>query len=534
MYPKTYRFRLIFYSSLLVVFLSATLAYSYRHTHGVLLNEVKNNLDRTVQLFNSQLINERSEVKRYSNIVSDDLRIQEYMFVVVRVGSESAPLKKLFDRLFGWLPIDRKVIVSDEGKALVGAKHTDLIEWVNKHKHQVMDNAYYIETGNSLELVAISPIVYREDQLGFVAVTHKIDENWLNTHKQNSNGQLFLTKNGKVIQSTLTSMPTDGFNIVDSRLDVGDETYITYPIALPKIDRTSPSLWFAISETELINTLRNHGQMTLILIAAGSFVVIWFGILIFRNFNKPIAELMTMTQEISEGRFPKMAKSDAQNEIGMLANSFADMLQALREKQGEIDRVHKRLEMTSITDTLTGMYNRRHLQEIFPKLCGQARRDWRCISGIIFDLDHFKRINDDYGHLAGDQCLINISDILKKHLRSNDFLFRLGGEEFLLISINKDISGSITIAEKIRKATEKSIITYNGIEMSLTVSCGISSFKPTDPDTSSLLPTLLSQADEALYQAKNLGRNRVCTYDASLSRDSRSAQNDVDNISGTT
>jgi diguanylate cyclase (GGDEF)-like protein len=512
MLSKSYRFRLILYSSLLVIFLSATLIFSYKNTRDVVLTEVKNNLDRTVQLFDSQLVNERSELKRYSNIVSDDLRIQEYMFVAVRVGSDSKPLKKLYDRLFGWLPIDRKVIVSDTGQALVGGKHTDLVDWVNTYKHQVMGNVYYRESEDSLELVAISPIVYQDDQLGFVAVTQSLDENWLYTHKQNSNGHLFLTKDGNILQSTLTNTTSDKIKINNGKLHVDNEVYFTYPIKLPIIDKGLPRLWFAISETRLLKTLSNHGQITLILITAGSAVILWLGVLIFRNFSKPIAELMTMTHEISEGRLPRMAKSQAQNEIGVLANNFADMLHALREKQAEIDRVHKRLEMTSITDTLTGMYNRRHLQELFPKLCGQARRDWRNISGIILDLDHFKKINDDHGHLAGDQVLINFSDILKKHLRSNDFLFRLGGEEFLLISINKDESGSVTIAEKIRTATEKSIVTYNGIEMSVTVSCGISSLKPNQSDNGSLLPALLSQADEALYEAKNLGRNRVCVY----------------------
>ena len=515
MLSMSYRFRLIMYSSLLVIFLSATLAFSYKNTRDVVLTEVKNNLDRTVQLFNSQLVNERSELKRYSNIVSDDLRIQEYMFVAVRVGSDSKPLKKLYDRLFGWLPIDRKVIVSDTGQALVGGKHADLVEWVNTYKHQVMGNVYYMESEDSLELVAISPIVYQDDQLGFVAVTHSIDENWMFTHKQNSNGHLFLTKGGKILQSTFTNTSTNttnDFEIENGKLFIENEVLFTYPINLPVIDKGLPRLWFAISETDLLNTLRNHGQITLILIAAGSIVILWLGVLIFKNFSRPIAELMNMTHEISEGRLPRMAKSQVQNEIGVLANNFADMLHALRDKQAEIDRVHKRLEMTSITDTLTGMYNRRHLQELFPKLCGQARRDWRNISGIILDLDHFKKINDDHGHLAGDQVLINFSDILKKHLRSNDFLFRLGGEEFLLISINKDESGSVTIAEKIRAATEKSVVTYNGIEMSITVSCGISSLKPSQSDTVSLLPALLSQADEALYEAKNLGRNRVCVY----------------------
>ncbi len=535
MFAKTYRFRLIFYSALLVIFLSATLAYSYKHTHDVVLSEVKNNLDRTVQLFNNQITNERKELKRFSNIVSDDLRIQEYMFVVVRVGSDSKPLVKLYDRLFGWLPIDKKMIVSDNGEVLIGNKHTDLAAWVNKHKHQVIGKVYYIESENGLEMVSISPIIYQQERLGYVALTQKIDDAWLYARKQNSSEQLFLTKNGVVLQSTLAHTNSNQFNLQSNRLSINEETFITYPINLPKIDNGSPQLWFAISETHLFNTLSNHGQITLILIVTCSAVILWLSILIFKNFSKPITELMTITREVSEGRLPRMAKSEAQNEIGVLANNFADMLQALREKQAEIDRVHKRLETSSITDTLTGMFNRRHLQEIFPKLCAQAKRDWRSIAVIILDLDHFKRINDDYGHLAGDQVLMNFSDILKKHLRSNDFLFRLGGEEFLLVSISKNIDATICIADKIRSATERNIVTYNGIDMALTVSCGISSIKPGNQDASALLPILLTQADKVLYEAKNFGRNRVFVYDDSTGHGYDAIQTDTNtnNVSNT-
>ena len=233
--------------------------------------------------------------------------------------------------------------------------------------------------------------------------------------------------------------------------------------------------------------------------------------MIFRNFNGPLSALMSMTEEIAEGRLPIMYKSQAQNEIDILANKFADMLQALREKQAEIDRVHKQLEQSAITDTLTGLYNRRHLQEIFPKLRAQAQRDWRSLTVILCDLDYFKMINDQYGHLAGDYCLMHFAKILKQYSRSNDFLFRIGGEEFVIVSISKNTSGSITIAEKIRAATEESQIIYKGRKIPLTVSCGLS-FADPDDSQETALPRLLSRADKALYEAKNAGRNRVCIF----------------------
>jgi diguanylate cyclase len=282
-------------------------------------------------------------------------------------------------------------------------------------------------------------------------------------------------------------------------------------------------MWYGVSETSLVQTLREHGQITLMLAIAGGLAILSVGLMIFRNFNRPLSRLILMTEEIAEGRLPVMVKSEAQNEIDVLANKFADMLHALRDKQTEIDRVHKQLEKSAITDTLTGLYNRRHLQEIFPKLRAQAHRDWRSLSVTLCDLDYFKKINDQNGHLAGDQCLVHFAKLLKQYSRSSDFLYRIGGEEFAILSICKDMEGSVAIAEKLRMACEENPVTYRGKSITVTVSCGVSFTTPDDPHETAL-QRLLSRADKALYDAKDAGRNRVCVYQETTRSDSPGAQ----------
>lgn len=523
MLPQTYRARLIVYSSVLMVFLIGTLVYSYYYTRAVILQESESNLTNTARLLQSQIESERNELLRYAGIVADDLRMQEYMFVVVRIGSDNDPLLKLFERLFGWLPIDRRVIISDSGRVLIGSQNQDLAAWIRKHREHVTEKVFYFEGEIGLEMVAVTPIVYNGDQLGLVALSRTLNRAWLQQKRQNSGGHVFIEKSGKITISTLGDNAHSDFEINSDRLTIGNETYRVDQMELPGLDASMPHMWYGVSETSLVQTLKKHGQITLMLVTTGGLAIVAVGLMIFRNFNRPLSRLISMTEEIAEGRLPVMVKSEAQNEIDVLANKFADMLQALRDKQTEIDRVHKQLEKSAITDTLTGLYNRRHLQEIFPKLRAQAQRDWRSLSITLCDLDFFKKINDQHGHLAGDQCLVHFAKLLKQFSRSSDFLYRIGGEEFAILSICKDMEGSVAIAEKLRLACEENPVMYRGKNIVATVSCGVSFTTPDDPHETAL-QRLLSRADKALYEAKENGRNRVCVYQEPLRQDGSSAQ----------
>lgn len=163
----------------------------------------------------------------------------------------------------------------------------------------------------------------------------------------------------------------------------------------------------------------------------------------------------------------------------------------------------------AITDSLTGAYNRRFFDEMLKKQIALAKRRNEPLGLILADLDHFKNINDTYGHIAGDQALQQIASIMKNSIRSSDILSRYGGEEFVIIMPSIDISNAIKKAEGLRRHIEsfQFQIGSAGQPPQITISIGVSSF----PDHGTEYETLIAAADLALYKAKKGGRNRVET-----------------------
>lgn len=505
---STYRFRLIAYTILLVAFLTATLVYTYMYSRDVILEEAENSVTNTAQLLNGNVEMEEKELLHYSEIVRDDLRMKEYVFMVVQVGTDNEALKSLYNRHYGWLPVKRRIILGNNGRILLGNDQPDLARSLLNHLEFSDKSIFYIQSGKNLEMVTWAPISYQGARLGVVALTHVIDRNWLKKHQQYSGGYLFVEKDGVIEQSNLPGAEGQAFELTDGLLKINTESYQIRPIMLSGANESLAHLWYGVSMRELLAKLERHSRIVLLLTLSGAFAILWMGLIIVRNFNRPLTELIHITRSVANGNLPVMNQTEEKNEISMLSNQFADMLQALREKQEEIYRIHRELEESAITDSLTKLHNRRYLQEIFPRLLAQAQRDHLFLSGILLDLDHFKQINDRYGHLAGDECLINLSKLLKDTSRANDYVFRIGGEEFLILSLNDSYEGSRLLAEKIRSSLEQNPTIFKDTIIALTTSVGVShvdmSLAPDDA-----LTNLLYNADNALYQAKTKGRNQV-------------------------
>ncbi|MDM8537113.1 GGDEF domain-containing protein, partial [Desulfobacterales bacterium HSG17] len=167
------------------------------------------------------------------------------------------------------------------------------------------------------------------------------------------------------------------------------------------------------------------------------------------------------------------------------------------------------LEKLSRTDVLTGLYNRRYFDEVFDYEWKRVIRNSSTICIMICDIDHFKQVNDTYGHLAGDEFLKMTADILNKVLkRKTDILARYGGEEFVVLISDTDLDKAYKLADKLRTEIEKCSLEYNKKSIKTTMSIGISSLTPCCDDTKD---NLIYKADSALYDAKKEGRNRVKT-----------------------
>ncbi|NOR57990.1 MAG: diguanylate cyclase, partial [Sulfurimonas sp.] len=177
---------------------------------------------------------------------------------------------------------------------------------------------------------------------------------------------------------------------------------------------------------------------------------------------------------------------------------------ALSKKVRKLEKELEEAKTASKEDFLTKLYNKRALDEFMSVKEAEYERYGHNFSVVMFDLDHFKEVNDNYGHEAGDAVLGAFAKILKKEARSVDVVGRFGGEEFMALLSETDSKGGSIFAEKVRKHVEKARFMYKGERIEVTVSCGVSERK-----LHSSLSSVVNSADEYLYKAKKDGRNQV-------------------------
>lgn len=204
--------------------------------------------------------------------------------------------------------------------------------------------------------------------------------------------------------------------------------------------------------------------------------------------------------------FPSQVSSDIFKHAGILIVA-SDILSALTlgafiEREQFNAKKERRLALEAKTDTLTGLLNRRSLHQAYAD--ANTYKGYRGTAVLVVDIDHFKLINDTFGHDGGDVALRTVSDILNSAVRQGDLVARLGGEEFAVVLMNNTIATALDIAERLRSTIENNEITYFDKNIKMTASIGIYWNKNHEE-----LDSMLSVADKALYTAKNQGRNKV-------------------------
>jgi diguanylate cyclase (GGDEF)-like protein len=176
----------------------------------------------------------------------------------------------------------------------------------------------------------------------------------------------------------------------------------------------------------------------------------------------------------------------------------------------EIGTLQSELRAQAVRDPLTNLFNRRYLDETLDRELARAARERYPVCVIMMDLDHFKRVNDTYGHEAGDQVLKALAGTLSAGNRRGDFACRFGGEEFVVVMPNIAVDVAYQRAEHLRRALNSLQIPYGTFQLSTTISIGIACY-PTDGQERE---SILRAADRAMYAAKRAGRNHILTYDA--------------------
>jgi two-component system, cell cycle response regulator len=170
----------------------------------------------------------------------------------------------------------------------------------------------------------------------------------------------------------------------------------------------------------------------------------------------------------------------------------------------------RKLAEGALLEPLTGLYNRRHFMERLTAELAAADRHGRAVALLLLDVDHFKQLNDERGHLAGDEALKTLGQTLRAAVRKEDVVARFGGEEFVVLARETTLAGAKALAERIRRAVSKARASFDGNELALTVSIGVTVATTHETyEAGRSEQALLARADRALYKAKESGRNMV-------------------------
>ena len=269
--------------------------------------------------------------------------------------------------------------------------------------------------------------------------------------------------------------------------------------------------WLAIALNRFLELERQRElEMASLLTFTFGFLILI--LLLYTGFyysvKKTITKLVKSAEAVAAGDLDRAMQTQTRDELSLLGKALDHMREQLKARQVYLHHM-------SITDGLTGLKNRKFFDEILEAETNKAVRGQYPISLILVDIDHFKSINDDYGHLVGDECLQFVAKKFKGFAkRASDVAARYGGEEFAIILPDSPVDACFEQADQFRKVIEGAEIQSEGNTIKLTVSCGVASLVPESVEA---IPDLIRTADEALYEAKNAGRN--CTKLKSLDGD---------------
>jgi diguanylate cyclase (GGDEF)-like protein len=228
-----------------------------------------------------------------------------------------------------------------------------------------------------------------------------------------------------------------------------------------------------------------------------------------------VASLSTkVTQVTVSGDLSLRLDPGGNDELSSLAGAVNAMLAGIQKAKAELLQAQESLRFHAEHDSLTGVLNRRAIRDVLRRELARCRRENQTLGVILADVDHFKKINDRYGHAAGDAVLVGIVQRISSTLRRYDIVGRYGGEEFLIIAPGCDLELAERLAERIRAAVEEEPVDLGNENASITLSLGVTLGTSTsDPEF------LVTMADTAMYQAKRNGRNRLETSLKSLEQE---------------
>lgn len=280
-------------------------------------------------------------------------------------------------------------------------------------------------------------------------------------------------------------------------------------------------------KSEIDDLISSATQASLAILAISIFIILIVAAWMFYMLGLPLNRITKHIRKITDGDLDveDIDVGNRKDELGQLSKAFntmhdtikrqikelnahRDILeQEVKERTKDLEEVNKKLELISKTDELTGLPNRREMNETIANEMGRSSRTHKPFCFIFIDIDHFKNINDTYGHACGDVILKSVAQTIRGLLRKYDVFARYGGEEFLTLLPETDLEGAAVVAERFRKQIEKMTVRYADFTIKITITLGVAKF-----DDRLGADRSIQMADKALYQGKEGGRNRVIVW----------------------
>lgn len=404
-------------------------------------------------------------------------------------------------------------------------------ELFERHENRL----FYLRHTKELAIVAAAPIQAASGEvLGYLFGFYNAATlgDLLSSDSLKSSGEIYLATEQAKILTRVRAHPADG------RWSIGNEITTTY--ASDTKIRSYPNyagryvlgssrrlhgldVVLAV-EQEYEETFQTVFSISRWVIAIDMLMVLIFSLLGYRvtkTIMQPIYALSDAAQRITRGNLDvHLPEPKSQDELFLLTRAFNEMTKKLRESREEIEEINARLqdqnvelhyannllERISITDGLTQLYNHRFFQDHLAQETRRVDRSGDPLSMLMLDIDDFKKLNDNLGHSAGDQILMEISSLLRRTVRESDLVARYGGEEFVITTSGTDLEGAQRLAEKIRSIVDRHEFKAGSPPQAVhvTISIGVAEYKGDRKN-------FFERADRALYRAKERGKNCVVT-----------------------
>lgn len=326
-----------------------------------------------------------------------------------------------------------------------------------------------------------------------------------NKKKKDANGQNIILKNEMIDKRIFMMAQTDALK---SSLNTYKDAKGQWVLAKNK--PINQGKWYIISEVNLMEAyspLFKRFGLLAVCILLGTFFTIKVMLLITKKIEEPIEQLLEGVAKVEQGNYDYKIN---EKQLAPYAKEFQELCSSFNEMSTKVKEDTILLKELSVTCQLTKLYNRRYLIEQGEQVFQGCKNEDDHCSCIAIDIDFFKKVNDHYGHLIGDEVLKHVATIIKESVRRKDITTRYGGEEFVILCPSTSLESAVKIAERIRKNVEQHPFHVGEQFIHMTVSVGIAEYA-NEADISTFYE-LIDKADQALYIAKESGRNMLRIY----------------------